>query len=312
MEHDISVDAMGISPMQSEDQTHSHTQTFQDMTSFAIKDLGDVDIVHTKDETEIKTPEPEISMPETQGTQKARVGNNDNQDRLVHTSNQWTKLPNPQQDWRLSELLHYIASNVDETELKRIKLMFTGPHGIGKRVLEECDSCLALLTVLKQRGYIARDNILYLNKILYVLQRQDLLQKTVEYCNNEGNVINYYSVDRPLDFEKKQIKVHVKADVKNYNEEELYRLHNVVANIVCIPAEEMCISAVEPGSSFSIIFTMPKMYVDTLQSLLEKKVNLRRLTAIDVDIIIIDGKQYDVTGKDKILFNNPQNELCPI
>ncbi|XP_060551119.1 uncharacterized protein LOC132712715 [Ruditapes philippinarum] len=269
-----------------------------------VKDLVDVDIAHAKKETEIKTPQSDLSMPETQETQLPGVGNYDNQNRQVHTGNQHKELclpPSPPLDWRLNELLDYIATNVDDTELKRIKLMFTGPNGIGKGVLEKCDSCLQLFIVLKQRGYISRDNILYMNKILYVLERRDLHQKTVEYCVNEGDVIHYYSVDRLLDVGEKQIKIHVKADVQNYNKEQLDRLRNVVASIACIPAEEILISAVAPGSSLLITFTMPEMYVDILQSLFEKKVNLRRFTAIDVDIIIIDGKQYDVTGQEAVI-----------
>ncbi|XP_060575284.1 uncharacterized protein LOC132732790 [Ruditapes philippinarum] len=288
----------GYNQSQSEnDLEEIYTRQVEHKEEVKVKDMGDVDIAHTKDETEIKTSE-------TRETQTSREGNNDNQDRQVHMNNQRKELclpPNPPLDWRLNELLDCIATNVDETKLKRIKLMFTGPNGIGKGVLEKCNSCVELFTVLKQRGYISRDNVLYLNKILYVLQEHDLLQKTVEYCMKEGDVIYYYSVDRRPDVGEKEIKIHVKADVQNYNKEQLDLLRNVVASIACIPPEEILISAVEPGSSFIIIFTMPEMYADILQSMLEKKVNLRRFTAIDVDIIIIDGKQYDVTGQDAVI-----------
>jgi hypothetical protein len=93
-----------------------------------LKDLGDVDIAHTKDESEIKTHQSDLSMPETQETQLPRVGNYDN-NKQVHTSNHQKELclcMSSSLDWRLNELLDCIATNVDEKELKRIKLMFTG------------------------------------------------------------------------------------------------------------------------------------------------------------------------------------------
>ena len=78
-----------------------------------------------------------------------------------------------------------------------LSLLFSilGHRGLGKRTLEKCNTCMAFFTELKQRGYISRDNILYLNKILYILDREDLTKRTVEYCLEEGDVICYYSAD---------------------------------------------------------------------------------------------------------------------
>jgi hypothetical protein len=46
---------------------------------------------------------------------------------------------------------------------------------------------------MRTRGYISRDNLLYLQGILYQTGRKDLIQDGVEYAKSLGNVVHFYA-----------------------------------------------------------------------------------------------------------------------
>ncbi|XP_060575288.1 uncharacterized protein LOC132732794 [Ruditapes philippinarum] len=93
---------------------------------------------------------------------------------------------------RLDHLLYFIAYHIDNDEFKRLKLILTGPEGISGNILEKCNTCSALFTVLKQSGYISGDNVSILLKVLHILRKEELKQLIEQYCVDEGMDFHNY------------------------------------------------------------------------------------------------------------------------
>ena len=65
-----------------------------------------------------------------------------------------------------------------------IFFIFIGQEGLGRRVLSETLSAMDLFDSLQTRRFIDRDNLLYLQGMLYRINRTDLFDKVVEYATH--------------------------------------------------------------------------------------------------------------------------------
>lgn len=207
--------------------------------------------------------------------------------------------PDPPINWGLNTLLQEIAKNLKSTELDRIKILFRGPDGLGKKTLEKCETFIQLFDVLRERCFISRGNLVYLNQILYTLDRRDLIEKCAKYRRVEGNTVTF-SKEEINDDGYTPVKIHLPADIRSIDMETIDRLRNNVAKIVCVPVELVRIAAIEPGSSLLVTFLIPDAYVTILQILLEEESKLWELVAVGVDTLAIGAKSYHLSGNHRV------------
>jgi hypothetical protein len=70
--------------------------------------------------------------------------------------------------------------------------MLTGDPGSSRRALEKITTALDLFDHLRTRCLLSRDNILFLQAMLYHARRIDLLNKLLEYGRTRGNTLHCY------------------------------------------------------------------------------------------------------------------------
>jgi hypothetical protein len=70
--------------------------------------------------------------------------------------------------------------------------MLTGDPGSPRRALENITTALDLFDHLRTRCLLSRDNILFLQAMLYHARRIDLLNILLEYGRTRGNTLHCY------------------------------------------------------------------------------------------------------------------------
>jgi hypothetical protein len=72
-------------------------------------------------------------------------------------------------------------------------IIVVGEGGIGKGLLEKMKTPADLFRILKERGYISRDNLLHLQAALFWTGRQDLVKEAIMHARTIGDIIHFYS-----------------------------------------------------------------------------------------------------------------------
>ncbi|XP_060573610.1 uncharacterized protein LOC132731444 [Ruditapes philippinarum] len=200
-------------------------------------------------------------------------------------------LPNPPTDWNFNIFLNKIADSLTMEDLVNMKWFFEGEGGLGKGVLEKIKTPQDLFRIMRTRGYITRDNLLYLQGILYQAGRKDLIQDGVEYAKSLGNVVHFYAPTYLPENGYKYVKFHVDGkDFTNYSRNDVENLRRIVSAILFVPQHFVFICGIEPSSSLVITLMIPDLYVEILQEMLEDGDVMTTLHETGVDIIDINGQ----------------------
>ncbi|XP_053397907.1 uncharacterized protein LOC128556516 isoform X1 [Mercenaria mercenaria] len=206
-------------------------------------------------------------------------------------------IPDPPTDWNFNILLNNIGESLSAEDLSKMKCLFEGEGGIGKSVLEKIKLPQDLFRVLRTRGYISRDNLLYLQGILYLAGRRDLIEDALDYSKTVGNVLHLYAPSYQPENGYRFVKFHVAGrNFRNYSRKDVELLRCRVQKLLFVPEKFVIISGIEPSSSLVITFMIPEMYVEILQVLLVEGDDLMDLQENGVDIVEIDGKVYNIKG----------------
>lgn len=213
-------------------------------------------------------------------------------------------IPDPPSDWTLNCLLDDIAMKVGNEQLERFKALFRGcgKSSIGKGKLEKCTSCIQFFNILKEKMFISKDNLLYLQKFLYMLDDKELIVKLIDYCRTQNKPYAYKEEFNEAELEEfrcKQVKFHLKG------EDHLEKNHQIgvrdkIAVILGVPRENVIIIGVERVASLCVTLLIPKTYAAILQNMLEENQQFEELGALSIDWIYIDNKGYNITGTDEI------------
>ncbi|XP_060592156.1 uncharacterized protein LOC132746895 [Ruditapes philippinarum] len=201
-------------------------------------------------------------------------------------------LPNPPTDWNFNIFLNKIAESLTMEDLVNMKWFFEGEGGLGKGVLEKIKTPQDLFRILRTRGYITRDNLLYLQGILYQAGRKDLIQDGVEYAKSLGNVVHFYAPTYLPENGYKHVKFHVDGmDFQNYSRDDVENLRRKVSAILFVPQQFVFICGIEPSSSLVITLMIPDLNVEILKEMLEKGDVLSALHGTGVDLIDLGGQK---------------------
>ncbi|XP_052079770.1 uncharacterized protein LOC127717933 [Mytilus californianus] len=117
------------------------------------------------------------------------------------------KPPGP--DYELNIWLTKIALKLNAKNLDTMKFILGGEDGSPRSVLEKITSPLQLFSHLIDDGKLTRDNILFLQAMLYHARRIDLYKKLMEYGEKYKDTLHFYEPSCNQENGNRGVKFHV-------------------------------------------------------------------------------------------------------
>lgn len=71
-------------------------------------------------------------------------------------------------------------------------LIFEGDGGLQKRTLSGITSAVDFFTVLKEKMYLNRENLIFVQACLWNVGRRDLHRKCVEFAKSSDKILHFY------------------------------------------------------------------------------------------------------------------------
>ncbi|KAL4216400.1 hypothetical protein ACF0H5_024126 [Mactra antiquata] len=215
---------------------------------------------------------------------------NDVQEReaLERSIHQDTQLPTV--DWSLKILLLSISKELTDNDLEDIKHVFSGQGGLGKGVLEKIKRPTQLFSILIERRWLIRDNLLPLQAALKATGHMNLVRRAAEYAQKIDNVLHFYPQSKVEDGFS-SVKFHIYGrNYKNATRDDIQAIRMKIAELLFCPPQDICIAGVEPATSFILILHIPESYMVIFKDLLKTTTCKARLNDIGIDIIEIEGE----------------------
>ena len=69
--------------------------------------------------------------------------------------------------------------------------MISGDQGLKRKVCEDIKDAYELFDVLQKETLVDRDNLLFLQALLYRMNKHELFDLAVNYAQNKGNLIHF-------------------------------------------------------------------------------------------------------------------------
>ncbi|WAR08934.1 hypothetical protein MAR_018892 [Mya arenaria] len=206
-------------------------------------------------------------------------------------------LPPPPADWQFNKFLGEIADSLMMEDLVKIKHQFSGDGGIGLSVLEGINTPRELFRILKNRGYLNRNNMIYLQSALKVIGRMDLVQKAIDFCRETGNTLHFYPATEEPENGYRYVRLHVDGiDYSNCTDSYLQQLRERLASILFLPPQFIMIAGIEPSSSMLLTFMIPEQYCELLLNMLKSGEVFPCLQKLGVDVISVDELTVNLNG----------------
>ncbi|KAH3746508.1 uncharacterized protein LOC127848701 isoform X3 [Dreissena polymorpha] len=206
--------------------------------------------------------------------------------------------PQPPDDWQFNQLINEIADDIDNHDLEKMKTQCSGAGGIQFHVLEEIKTVRSLFRLLKNREFLNRENMVYLQILLKIAGRMDLVEKVIDYARSMGNTLYYYPATREPENGYKHVKMHVEGiDFSNSDTMYIQGLKLRLSMALCVPMQFIFIAGIEPSSSLLITFMIPDEYVDLMEKRLKNGDRFPELHSHHIDVIQIGDKAFNITGQ---------------
>lgn len=297
-QNSLSTDTVPISPTPSltdSGQTEIQGHEIQDKVQ-----SGDNHIYERSTETSGDTHVHEPSTETSEDTHGHEPSTETSGDTYGHerSTESFENIPEPPQDWQFNVFLMQLADKLSMQDLQDMKYLFEGEGGIGRGVLDKIQTPRDLFRILRTRGYISRDNLLYLQVILFLTGRKDLVQEAVDHSKTIGNILHFYAPSDQPENGYKYVKFHVDGkDFRSYTRDDINILRLRMAKLLFVPQQFVIIRGIEPSSSLLVTLMIPEMYVEILRDLLENGEKFSELCDIGVDTVEVDGEgPFDLTG----------------
>ncbi|XP_053397915.1 uncharacterized protein LOC123552425 isoform X2 [Mercenaria mercenaria] len=200
------------------------------------------------------------------------------------------ELRNPPESYAFNNLIQDFCEAMDENDVRKVKRRF-------QDILpERIQNGQELVDALIENAYISDRNIVYLQQIVRILKKEDLLTKTIQYANKQREkVLHFHVSSTKLRPGYTLIKIHVEGHTYN-TEGDLQRLRQTISDIVLVPLEDISVISMETTKSLLITFMLPELYVKVLHAFLDtEKFHLfQPLIRLGVDEIIVSGESYNI------------------
>ncbi|XP_060607489.1 uncharacterized protein LOC132759692 [Ruditapes philippinarum] len=169
--------------------------------------------------------------------------------------------------------------------------------------LQGVDSPRKLFDCLKKGKFIGQYNILYIQQIVRVLEREDLvgiLNKYVEVLG-EDKVLHFIEKSKETVNGYSQIEFHIKGHgISDPTEIETFRIE--VSRLLLCPLHEVIINGIQATNSTVLTIMIPTMYATFLVKQLEKYSHriISSVMAINVDTITVNNDKFEMLIEGKI------------
>lgn len=193
----------------------------------------------------------------------------------------------PSEDWPMNVFLNELADELTAEDLKKMKNLLSGLNGTAKGVLEAIKDPLDLFTHLRQKTILTRDNVVFLQAMLWHTKRKDLHKKFVKFAKERGNVIHFYSPSEKPENGYEYVKFHIGGKEK-MNRHKLEQLRALVSYALLVPLDFVVVSGIEATNSILVTFMIPEGYVHVMSELSNKEKEY--LGSQGVDAIWYNGK----------------------
>ncbi|XP_062615647.1 uncharacterized protein LOC134277331, partial [Saccostrea cucullata] len=188
-------------------------------------------------------------------------------------------------DYELNNFLQKLADEVTEEDLRKLKALLHGDGGLHRRTSASIESAVDYFTVLKERLYLNRENLIFLQACLWNIGRRDLHRKCVEFAKSSEKILHFYCPKETPENGYQFIKFHVAGGLDTFQRPQLEHVRRTVAQLIGCLAEHVFVAGIEPSNSLVVTLMVPNSYVDLLPC--ADKHELVLLRAVDVDKIII-------------------------
>ncbi|CAC5411159.1 unnamed protein product [Mytilus coruscus] len=204
---------------------------------------------------------------------------------------------NPSLDYQLNVCLGNISKEITENELTHMKFLLSGnvsnifltsfsDGGTPRGVLEKISTPLKLFEHLKGRCLLSRENILYIQAMLYHAGRIDLFNKMLDFAKQRGETLHCFPESETPVYGYKFVKVHV-AGTDNYNRSTLEAIQSTVSAYMNVPSHFVTVQGIQATQSYLITFMVPEHCIEFLTVI--KPAEKRCLLSLGVDFIMIEG-----------------------
>uniref|UniRef100_A0A8B8B896 Poly [ADP-ribose] polymerase 14-like isoform X4 n=1 Tax=Crassostrea virginica TaxID=6565 RepID=A0A8B8B896_CRAVI len=210
------------------------------------------------------------------------------------TSLGWQSLCMPiPQDFELNTFLQKLADEITDEDLQKLKTLLHGDGGLQRRVLEGITSPVDFLTVLKERMYLNRENMIFLQACLWNIGRRDLHRKCVEFAKSSDKILHFYCPKETLENGYQFIKFHVAGGLDTFQRPHLDHVRRTVAQLLGCQPEHVFVAGIEPSNSLVVTLMVPAAYVDLVPC--ADRCELGFLRTVDVDKITIkEGIEIEI------------------
>ncbi|XP_052236845.1 uncharacterized protein LOC127848420 isoform X2 [Dreissena polymorpha] len=170
--------------------------------------------------------------------------------------------------------------------------------GIQSHVLEEIKTVRSLFRLLKNREFLNRENMVYLQILLKVAGRMDLVEKVIDFAKSMGDTLYYYPATREPENGYKYVKMHVEGiDFSNSDNMYIQDLKQRLSMALFVPMQFILLAGIEPSSSLLITFMVPEEYIELMVKRLTNGDRFPELHSHHIDVIKNGDKAFDITGK---------------
>lgn len=207
------------------------------------------------------------------------------------------RMPAPPVDWAFNDLLVNIANEMTEEDLEDAKARFKGDEGFGRRLLSEIKTPLQLFDSLQKHLFLSRNNLLFLQAMLFKIGRMDLYDMALDYAQTIGDVIYFCSPPLEPANGYRYIQFHIEGkDFSKVKRSSLEAMRMTAARLMIVPPEYVIIAGIEPSSSLLITFMIPERFIKFLEAALNQEPAIKELTYLGIDIVRIGDKVVNIHG----------------
>ncbi|XP_071148871.1 uncharacterized protein [Mytilus edulis] len=196
-------------------------------------------------------------------------------------------LEHPGLDYQLNIVLTKIARELVSDDLEIMKFLLRGEGGTARSVLEQLSTPLKLFDHLINEGKLSRDNILFLQAMLYHARRIDLFKQLIDYGKQNRNTLHFYEpIGNPANGYR-DVKFHV-AFKENLCTNDVEDIRTTAAKYLGVGVHLVFIRSCVLTNSFLITLMVPEVCLEFLLNLDSSA--KQSFLSLGIDFLVIDDE----------------------
>ncbi|XP_041350592.1 uncharacterized protein LOC121369629 [Gigantopelta aegis] len=216
----------------------------------------------------------------------------------------------PSEDWSLKVFLDKIAVRIDPTDMIRIKHLISGEPGFDKMVLEKLTDAWTLFTHLRNMNKLNRFNVIYLQSLLWHIERTDLVEIFADFCSeNEKRPLYLHVPNSEPENGYTFVKVYIKGDISTLDDNELETQRLQVSQLLKVPMEFVFLVGMEPSNSIVLTFMVPEKSIEIFKRRKENRVSVAGISVEFIDGVLTLKEISSSNPKQTIEENFLQKQL---